>query len=94
MCQYCGVNGGQCGSNMCAMGITDEEEKKILVDKHNELRKHLAKGEETRGVNGTEPQAANMNQLVWDDEVARVAQTWVDQCATYPHDTNRNMPDG
>ena len=94
MCRYCGVNGDQCKSNMCSMGITDEEEKKIIVDKHNELRRYLAEGKETRGVNGTEPKAANMNELVWDDQVARVAQNWVDQCATYPHDTNRNMPDG
>ena len=71
-----------------------EAAKQALVDKHNELRRKVAKGEETRGHPGPQPPASNMNQLVWDDEVAKMAQTWADQCPPSPHDKNRNMVDG
>ena len=27
-----------------------------------------------------QPGASNMRQLVWSDELARIAQTWADQC--------------
>ena len=94
MCEYCGVNTAQCGSQICSLGITTAEDKKVLVDTHNDLRRKVAKGEETRGHPGPQPGASNMNQLVWDNEVAKMAQTWADQCPPSPHDTNRNMVDG
>jgi len=93
MCRFCGVNTGQCGSQICTLGITSDEDKAAIVNKHNELRRKVAKGEETQGVKGAQPPAANMNELVWDDEVAKMAQTWAEQCAATPHDTNRKMID-
>ena len=47
---------------------------KVVVDKHNELRRKVAKGLETRGVNGAQPKAADMYELVWDKELAASAQ--------------------
>ena len=44
------------------------------MDVHNELRKKVAKGEETRGLDGQQPKAANMRRLVWSDELAKIAQ--------------------
>jgi hypothetical protein len=46
------------------------------VDKHNELRRKVAKGLELRGANGSGPQpaASEMYQLVWDQDLARMSQ--------------------
>ena len=53
-----------------------QEEQKLIVDKHNELRSIVAKGLEFRGVGGKgQPEAANMRKLSWDDDLAEVAQT-------------------
>jgi len=95
-CEYCGVNTAQCGYQICALGITDEKEKAIIVDKHNELRRKVAKGEETQGLYQGQPGASDMNELVWDDEVADMAQNWANQCSAGnpAHDTNRKMVDG
>ena len=94
MCRFCGVNTDQCGSQICVLGITSDEDQAAIVNKHNELRRKVAKGEENRGVTGAQPPAANMNELVWDDEVAKMAQTWAEQCPAKSHDPNRKMVDG
>merc|ERR1712124_144093 len=56
--------------------------KDAIVDKHNELRSKVANGQETRGQpKGVgQPKAANMRKLVWNDELAEIAQRWADQC--------------
>ena len=38
--------------------------KAAILDRHNELRRRVAKGEETGGINPPQPQAANMRKLV------------------------------
>jgi len=81
-------------SEACA-AKTEEREltalaKTAIVDKHNELRRKVAKGEET---NGNQPAASNMRMLKWNDELATTAQMWADQC-TFGHDTARNKLDG
>ncbi|CAG9768596.1 unnamed protein product [Ceutorhynchus assimilis] len=54
--------------------------KKYIVDIHNDIRNHVASGQETRGTLGRQPTASNMNILQWDDELAEIAQRWADQC--------------
>ena len=41
-----------------------EEAKQAILDMHNELRGRVARGEETGGINGPQPAAANMRKLV------------------------------
>ena len=50
--------------------------KDSIVSKHNELRSKVANGQEDKGVDGTQPKAANMMEIVWSDELALVAQRY------------------
>ncbi|XP_045605492.1 venom allergen 5.01 [Procambarus clarkii] len=59
--------------------LTKEEKEEVLF-LHNTLRAKVARGEETRGSPGPQPPAANMRQVVWNDELADVAQAWAAQC--------------
>jgi len=68
----------------------NDAEKDYIVSIHNELRRKVAKGLETRGQNGPQPSAANMRELQWDDELADMAQTHANQCK-FQHDSNRNV---
>ena len=65
-----------------------EEGKKVIVDKHNELRRRVAMGQEKN-----QPPASNMREIIWNDELATIAQRWTDQC-NFGHDKNRNKLDG
>ena len=67
--------------------------KQEILDKHNELRRRVAKGEETGGINPPQPAAANMRKMVWNEELEAVAQRWADQC-TFGHDKKRDKLDG
>ena len=68
--------------------------KSAILDKHNELRRRVAKGEETNGLNGVgQPAAANMKKMVWNAELEAVAQRWADQCK-FGHDKKREKLDG
>ena len=81
-------------SDACAAKTVErdltEAAKQGLVDKHNELRRKVARGEET---SGPQPAASNMRKLVWNDELAVIAQRWADQCI-FDHDTARQKADG
>jgi len=96
MCLYCGVNEKQCGNKICNLGITDPADIKTIVDKHNQLRRRVAKGLEKKGKEGKrgQPGAANMMEVQWDEELAKMAQTWVNQCSEHAHDANRNVKSG
>jgi len=96
MCLYCGVNEKQCGDKICNLGITDPADIKTIVDKHNALRRKVAKGKEEKGKKGKrgQPGAANMMEVQWDEELAKMAQTWVNQCSEKAHDANRNVKSG
>ncbi len=50
----------------------------------------VATGKESRGSNGAQPAASDMNLLVWDEEVALGAQKWADQCQ-FGHDDERDV---
>jgi hypothetical protein len=51
------------------------ELREELLEIHNRLRGRLARGEEPG-----QPSAANMRELVWSKDLARIAQGWADQC--------------
>ncbi|GFY67077.1 hypothetical protein TNIN_425291 [Trichonephila inaurata madagascariensis] len=57
-------------------------EKDYIVWKHNYLRSLVAQGYERTN---NQPPAANMMQMVWDEELATVAQKHADQCI-FAHD--------
>jgi hypothetical protein len=71
------------------MSLTNAD-KATILDVHNKLRRQVAQGTETRGSPGPQPSASNMRQLKWDDELAQMAQTLVQQCV-FGHDANRNV---
>ncbi|XP_044760984.1 venom allergen 3-like [Coccinella septempunctata] len=61
-----------------------EGEKYMILDAHNTVRNKVASGSEKRGANGSQPSAANMRRLEWDNELASIAQRWVAQCSPMP----------
>jgi len=56
-------------------GDVSKSEKKAILDKHNKLR------------GGVTPAATDMMKLRWDNELARVAEEWVETCPS-GHDSN------
>lgn len=85
----CGTDqgyGDKCGK-VLGSGISGQDEKEILRV-HNELRAKIANGQERRGKPGPQPPAANMEQMEWDEELARVAQRHADQCV-FAHDCSQ-----
>ncbi|XP_043483695.1 venom allergen 5-like isoform X2 [Leptopilina heterotoma] len=88
MCKYKGP-GPACGKERIS-GISEREIREILKV-HNDFRSIVALGKERRGNPGPQPAAANMNALIWDNNLAEVAQRWADQC-TFQHDFSRQDP--
>ncbi|XP_037078550.1 CRISP/Allergen/PR-1-like [Pollicipes pollicipes] len=82
LCQFQGT-GPHC-DQLQAREVSAQEARYIVAE-HNELRAKVASGRETRGKTFGQPSAANMNQLEWDDELAKVAQRFADQCM-FGHD--------
>jgi len=91
MCKYQGPS-DSCSSKTIFRKLSAEA-KTIILDKHNELRRRVAKGEETEGSPGPQPGAANMKKMVWNNELEEIAQRWADQC-TFGHDSIRTKMDG
>jgi len=87
LCQYAGL-GRTCPAPI-RRGVTNGD-KNVIVSLHNKLRSQVALGQEFRGVVGSQPPAANMLEMTWDDELAVVAQRWADQCQ-FGHDSIRNV---
>merc|ERR1719427_1079418 len=91
MCKYQGAS-ASCSSKTIFRTLSTEA-KTVILDKHNELRRKVAKGEETGGINAPQPGAANMKKMVWNTELEEIAQRWADQC-TFGHDSVRTKLDG
>ncbi|XP_003708569.1 venom allergen 3 [Megachile rotundata] len=77
-----------CG-RVISVGFTDSEKQEI-VHAHNYYRARVMKGEEKRGNPGPQPPASNMQKMVWDNEIANIAQRWANQCK-FGHDSCRNV---
>lgn len=65
-------------------GVT-RSERAFILDSHNKYRAIVARGEENEGLPGPQYSASDMQQLVWNDELAQVAQAWASACPDY-HD--------
>lgn len=63
------------GKQLLRSGGLTVHEKQAIVDAHNRLRQSVALGQIS-----SQPPAANMMEMVWDDELAATAQRWSDQC--------------
>ncbi|XP_045586881.1 uncharacterized protein [Procambarus clarkii] len=71
----------------CSISKNDvsQEERDEILKAHNTLRAQVARGDEKRGSPGPQPLAADMLVLLWNDELASVAQAWANQCV-FDHD--------
>ncbi|XP_030025578.2 venom allergen 5 [Manduca sexta] len=65
------------GKQLIKSGGLTAYEKQAIVDAHNRLRQSVALGQVS-----SQPPAANMMEMTWDDELAATAQRWSDQCIT------------
>lgn len=84
------ITEGNCGGGkkLIRSGGLSAYEKQLIVDAHNRLRQSVALGQVS-----SQPPAANMMEMVWDDELASGAQHWSDQCTT-AHDRLSQRYDG
>ncbi|XP_046683759.1 venom allergen 5-like [Homalodisca vitripennis] len=64
-----------CRGRLLRSGGLTCQDKRLIVDTHNQMRSMVASGR----IAG-QPAAANMLEMVWDEELARKAQQWADQC--------------
>ncbi|KAK8720786.1 hypothetical protein OTU49_013105, partial [Cherax quadricarinatus] len=60
-------------------GVTLSEREEILRV-HNTLRAKVANGMEETGDEGPQPSGSDLRQLVWNEELAQVAQALASQC--------------
>lgn len=92
MCKWTGPSTACTAKMIPNQNVITEEQKKIIVDKHNELKRKVAKGQEP-----DQPAASNMKEMVWNEEIALIAQRLADQCMDHCpapnaicHDTSRS----
>nr|QDC23062.1 cysteine-rich secretory protein 1 isoform a2 [Cupiennius salei] len=69
---------GQCCNCTFYKRGVDPGLKGQILSLHNDLRNKVAAGH-SYGVDHL-PRASNMLEMVWDDELATIAQTWLDGC--------------
>ena len=46
------------------MAKVTQADKEVILKAHNELRRKVALGKEKRGINGAQPPASNMREMV------------------------------
>ena len=74
--------GSACGSEFLVDQTLTDDEKDEILKIHNDYRSQIAEG----NANGL-PEAGNMRKLVWNNDLAQVAQKLADQCV-FQHDHN------
>lgn len=78
-----------CSSTPSTCAIYQEgvisSDRQLILDSHNKYRAKVARGEESQGLPGPQYSASDMQQLVWNEELAQVAQAWASTCPSY-HD--------
>lgn len=73
------------GKTLIRSGGVSCQEQQVILENHNRLRQMFALGR-IRG----QPPALDMRELVWDHELAAIAQRWADQCKS-GHDLRRKV---
>ncbi|XP_051163694.1 venom allergen 5-like [Leptopilina boulardi] len=86
MCIYRNSN-PVCSANQIGLNANQKTE---VLNVHIFLRRLVAFGWERRGNPGPQPRARNMRDMVWDDELATIAQRWANQCSSL-NDKCRNV---
>jgi hypothetical protein len=78
-------SGQQCTNGKTAYysGLTADQ-KAVVLKAHNDFRAKIALGNAPG-----QPGATDMLEMVWDDSIATVAQTWADTCA-FDHDDDNS----
>ncbi|XP_042889295.1 venom allergen 5-like [Penaeus japonicus] len=87
LCRYSADKAGPKCVKPLKIGLSAQEKTEALRI-HNELRLRVAKGEVRRGQPGPQPPAADMMELVWDEELSRIVQAWINQCI-FEHDCGK-----
>ncbi|XP_050518010.1 venom allergen 3 [Diabrotica virgifera virgifera] len=82
----CGA-GTDC-KNFKQLSLSDQD-RRLVIDVHNELRNRVATGKETRG---PQPQASNMKALSYSKELEYIAQCHTNSCK-WGHDSCRKTPE-
>ncbi|XP_032782776.2 venom allergen 5.01 [Daphnia magna] len=91
LCKYSNTTWGEaCQPPYPTVSSVSTDEITIILKAHNDYRRQVAQGLETRGNPGPQPSASNMRQLIWDEELAVMAQTHAQQCV-FEHDTCRDV---
>ncbi|CAL4100711.1 unnamed protein product, partial [Meganyctiphanes norvegica] len=68
-------------------GVTNSQKRQILR-LHNEFRAKVARGDEQRSPDQyKQPRGSNIKELIWNDELAYIAQKWANRCS-YGHESN------
>ncbi len=82
----------QCGNNQFTGALAESDYKGILDD-HNQKRNDVAQGKEKGSGGSSLPKAANMNEMTWNADLAKMAQDWannlVKKCSGLEHNSIR-----
>lgn len=97
--RYCnGTRHTECfpagGGDDCANNekvYLNDDEKRAILDFHNDKRTAVADGKLLGRLN---TKCSNMMKIVWSGEMGLLAKRWADQCLEGPHDMCRTAKDG
>ncbi|XGW02450.1 hypothetical protein V3C99_014465, partial [Haemonchus contortus] len=70
--------------------MTDEV-RQVFLDKHNEYRSLVAKGEAVDARGGTTPKAAKLPKLTYDCEIESRAMSWIKKCMYMPSRLSKRL---
>ena len=86
MCLYPNDGASSSCGTVAERGVSADDQAEILRA-HNTIRQNVKKQ-----VYADKTAALKMKNLTWDDELAKVAQRWADQCVLLAYDMCRDVP--